>query len=539
MDLPSSLEIAQSAQPRPIAEIATGAGLGPEEIESYGRLKAKVSLDVLNRLEGRNDAPLVCVTSVTPTRSGEGKTVTSIALTEALGLLGSRPMLCLREPSLGPVFGIKGGAAGGGFAQIVPMEDVNLHFTGDLHAVGAANNLLAAMIDAHLLHGNRLGIDPLTITWRRCLDMNDRALRRIVVALGGRANGYPRETGFDITAASEVMAIVAVARDLSDLRRRLGEITVGRTHDGDRVTAEELGAAGSMAVLLKDAIKPNLVQTLEGQPVLVHAGPFANIASGNNSLIADRIALKLADLVVTESGFGADMGFEKFCDLVAPVGGIRPSAVVVVVTPKTLAAHGPANLARHLSIVRSFGLEPVVAINRHTDDTRATLLEAQRAVAAAGATTAEVNDGFEHGGAGATALAEAVLEALQQPTSFHQAYEPSDSLEAKLMKVAALYGATDLALAPAARKTIDRLTADGLDHLPVCVAKTHLSLSHDVALGPTPENFTFVVRDLVPYTGAAWVVALAGDMQTMPGLGRSPAAHRIDVTDAGQTVGLF
>jgi len=537
--LPSSLEIAQNAELRPIAEIAAGLGLEPEEIEPYGRFKAKIGLDVLDRLDGRADAPLVCVTSITPTRSGEGKTTTAVALTEALGLLGGRPVLCLREPSLGPVFGLKSGAAGGGYAQVVPMEDLNLHFTGDLHAIGAANNLLAAVLEAHLLHGNQLGIDPLSITWRRCLDMNDRALRDVVVALGGRVNGYPRETGFDITAASEVMAIVAVASDLTDLRRRLGAVTIGRTYDGDRVTAEALGAAGSMAVLLKDAVKPNLVQTLEGQPVLVHAGPFANFASGNNSLIADRVALKLGDMVVTESGFGADMGFEKFCHLVARSGGLRPAAVVVVATPRTLDAHGPANLERHLAIVRSFGVEPLVAINKHPDDTVAAAEDAQRVALEAGAEVAEVCDAFERGGAGAVALGEAVLQAAARPSSFRFAYELDDPIETKLAKVAALYGAADVALSPAAKRAAARLRDDGLGELPVCVAKTQLSLSHDTALGPTPDNFTLVIRDLKPFTGAGWVVALAGDMQTMPGLGTDPAALRIDLDADDRTVGLF
>jgi len=535
----SSLEIAQNAELRPIGEIAADLGLEPEEIELYGRFKAKIGLDVLDRLDGRSDAPLVCVTSITPTRSGEGKTTTAVALTEALGLLGGRPVLCLREPSLGPVFGVKGGAAGGGYAQVVPMEELNLHFTGDIHAIGAANNLLAALIDASVLHGNTLGIDPLSITWRRCLDMNDRALRNVVIALGGRANGYPRETGFDITAASEVMAIVAVASDLADLRRRLGAITIGRTYDGNRVTAEALGAAGSMAVLLKDAVKPNLVQTLEGQPVLVHAGPFANIASGNNSLIADRVAQKLGDLVVTESGFGADMGFEKFCDLVARAGGLRPSAVVLVITARTLEAHGPENLERHLAIVRSFGVEPVVAVNKHPDDPVAAVETTRQVALEAGANAAEICDGFERGGAGAVELAEAVLAATKCPPAFRPAYELSDPLEAKLAKVAALYGAADVALAPAAKKAAKRLRDDGLGDLPVCVAKTQLSLSHDIALGPTPKNFTFPIRDLKAYTGAGWILALAGDMQTMPGLGADPAAVHIDLDADGRTVGLF
>src|SRR6266852_370788 len=380
--MPSSLEIAQEAQLRPIADIAAAAGLLPDEIEPYGRYKAKIDLSVLDRLAGNADAKLVCVTAITPTKAGEGKTTTSVSLTQGLGAIGKSPVLCLREASLGPVFGIKGGAAGGGYAQVVPMEDLNLHFTGDIHAIGAANNLLAAMLEAHLLHGNRLGIDPLTVSWRRCLDMNDRALRSVVVGLGGRANGYVRESGFDITAASEVMAIVAVARDLFDLRRRLGAITVAYSWEGEPVTAEQLQAAGAMTVLLKDALKPNLVQTLEGQPAFVHCGPFANIAHGNSSLVADLVGLKLGDYLVTESGFGSDMGMEKLLDIVCRVGGLAPSAIVLVATVRALKHHGgdpdgglealergAGNLARHIGIVNESGLNAVVAVNRFPADT--------------------------------------------------------------------------------------------------------------------------------------------------------------------------
>src|SRR5436309_11539147 len=379
--MPSSLEIAQEAELRPIGEIAAAAGLLADEIEPYGRYKAKIDLTVLDRLAAREDAKLIDVTAITPTRAGEGKTTTSVSLTQGLGPIGKDPVVCLREASLGPVFGIKGGAAGGGYAQVVPMEDMNLHFTGDIHAIGAANNLLAAMIEAHVLHGNELGVDPLSISWRRCVDINDRALRDIVIGLGGRANGYVRQSGFDITAGSEVMAIVAVASDLKDLRRRLGAITVAQTYGGENVTAEQVRAAGAMTVLLKETIKPNLVQTLEGQAALVHCGPFANIAHGNNSLVADRVALKLGDYVVTESGFGADMGMEKFFDIVCRAGGLTPSAVVLVATVKALKHHGgdpeggaeaievgAANLARHLKIVGGFGLRAVVAINRFPGD---------------------------------------------------------------------------------------------------------------------------------------------------------------------------
>src|SRR5881275_276569 len=379
--MPSSLEIAQSAALRPIDELATELGLLPEEVDLYGRFKAKIDLSAIDRLSGAPDAKIIDVTAITPTKAGEGKTTTSVSLTQGLGHIGRSPVLCLREASLGPVFGIKGGAAGGGWAQVVPMEDMNLHFTGDIHAIGAANNLLAAMLEAHILHGNKLSIDPLSISWRRCVDINDRALRDIAVGLGGRANGYVRQTGFDITAASEVMAIVAVARDLFDLRERLAAITVGSTYGGEPVTAEHLKAAGAMTVLLKETIKPNLVQTLEGQPVFVHCGPFANIAHGNNSLVADRVALKLGDFVVTESGFGSDMGMEKFFDIVCRVGDLQPDAVVLVATVKALKHHGgnpeggadaiqagSANLVRHLGIVRACGLDAVVAVNRFPDD---------------------------------------------------------------------------------------------------------------------------------------------------------------------------
>ncbi len=536
---PSSLEIAQAAELRPIVEIAHELGLEPDEIELFGRAKAKIHLSVLDRLATRRDAAIVAVTAITPTTSGEGKTTTAVALTQGLGLLGAEPVLCIREPSLGPVFGIKGGAAGGGRSQVVPMEDLNLHFTGDMHAIGAANNLLAAMIDAHVLHGNALGIDPQTITWRRCLDMNDRALRQVITGLGGRVNGTPRETGFDITAASEVMAIVAVARDLDDLRTRLGNVVVARTVDDRPVTAEDLGAAGAMTVLLKNALEPNLVQTLEGQAALVHAGPFGNIASGNNSIVADLVARKLGDIVVTESGFGADMGFEKLADIVCRAGGFAPAAVVLVATPATLAQHGAGNLARHIGIVRAFGLDPVVAINRHRDDAGEAVRAAQLALDA-GATAAEICDGYAHGGAGSIALAGAVLEALEQPSAFRFAYELEDPLEEKVRKLAVgLYGAEDVELLPAARARLETFARDGIDRLPVCIAKTHLSVSHDAALGPTPSGYTFVVRDFRPYTGAGWIVALCGDMQSMPGLSAAPAAQQIDIGPDGRTVGLF
>ena len=551
--MPSSLEIAQNAQLRPIADIAAETGLLPDEVDLYGRYKAKIDLAVLDRLAQRPDAKLIDVTAITPTKAGEGKTTTSVSLTQGLGHIGRSPVLCLREASLGPVFGNKGGAAGGGYAQVVPMEDMNLHFTGDIHAIGAANNLLAAMIEAHILHGNELGIDPLSISWRRCVDINDRALRDIVIGLGGRANGYVRQTGFDITAGSEVMAIVAVAADLKDLRRRLGAIVVGETREGVPVTAEQLSAAGAMTVLLKETIKPNLVQTLEGQPALVHCGPFANIAHGNNSLVADRVALKLGDYVVTESGFGADMGMEKFFDIVCRTGKLRPNAVVLVATVKALKHHGgspdggieaieagAANLSRHLGIVREFGLNAVVAVNRFPQDDDDEIERVRAIALERGAFAAEVNTAFEDGGSGAAALAEAVVAAAEEPSSFDYMYPLDWQIEAKIEAIATrVYGADGVLLLKAARDKAEQLEHSGMQNLPICMAKTHLSLSHDPLLTNAPTGFTVTVRDLRAYTGAGWIVALCGDMQTMPGLGKAPAAVNVDIDDDGRTVGLF
>jgi formate--tetrahydrofolate ligase len=551
--MPSSLEIAQQAELLPISEVAAAAGLLAGEVEPYGRFKAKIDLGVLERLAGRPDAKLIDVTAITPTKAGEGKTTTSVSLTQGLGFIGRSPVLCLREASLGPVFGIKGGAAGGGYTQVVPMEDLNLHFTGDIHAIGAANNLLAALLEAQILHGNRLGIDPLTVSWRRCLDINDRALRDVVVGLGGRPNGYPRQSGFDITAASEVMAIVAVAADLQDLRARLGAITVARTYEGEPVSAEQLRAAGAMTVLLKDALKPNLVQTLEGQPALVHCGPFANIAHGNNSLVADRVALKLGDYVVTESGFGSDMGMEKFFDIVCRAGNLTPNAVVLVATVKALKHHagdpdggpeaietGAANLARHLAIIREFGVNPVVAINRFPGDSTEEIELVRTLALQQGAYAAEINDGFEQGGKGAAQLAEAVVAAADQPSHFNHLYPLDAPIEQKIETIASrVYGADGIVLLKAARDKIAQFNQAGLDRLPICMAKTHLSLSHDPTLTNAPTGFTVTIRDLRPYTGAGWIVALCGDMQTMPGYGKTPAANNVDIDTEGRTVGLF
>jgi formate--tetrahydrofolate ligase len=551
--MPSSLQIAQEAVLQPITEIAAAAGLEPDEIDPYGRYKAKVSLSVLDRLADKADGKLIDVTAITPTKAGEGKTTTSVSLTQGLGYLGKSVALCLREASLGPVFGIKGGAAGGGYTQVVPMEDMNLHFTGDIHAIGAANNLLAAMLEAHLLHGNVLGIDPLSINWRRCMDINDRSLRDIVVGLGGKANGNTRQTGFDITAASEVMAIAAVASDLKDLRARLGAITVGNTYEGEPVTAEQLQAAGSMAVLLKETIKPNLVQTLEGQPAFVHCGPFANIAHGNNSVVADRVALKLSDYVVTESGFGSDMGMEKFFDIVCRLGNLRPDAVVLVATVKALKHHagepdggmeaieaGAANMTRHLGIIREFGLNAVVAVNAFPGDTTDEVELVKRIALEHGAYAAEANNGFLRGGEGGAALAEAVVAAADEPSKFDFVYPLDAPIEDKIELIAKrVYGADGINLLPAARAKIKSFNETGLDKLPICMAKTHLSLSADPLLANAPTGFTVGVRDLRAYTGAGWIVALCGDMQTMPGLGKKPAAMSVDIDEDGETVGLF
>jgi formate--tetrahydrofolate ligase len=543
----SSLEIAQAAFLRPIAEVAEGAGIEEDELELYGRHKAKVSLDLLDRLADAPQGRLVAVTAITPTPAGEGKTTTAIALTEGLGLLGERPILCLREPSLGPVFGIKGGAAGGGYAQVVPMEDLNLHFTGDLHAITAANNLLAAMLDAHVLQANELGIEPLSITWRRCLDMNDRSLRQVVTGLGGKVNGLPRETGFDITAASEVMAILAMARDLSDLRERLGRITVGTTYDGEPVTAEQLGAAGAMTVLLKQAIQPNLVQTLEGEPAFVHAGPFANIAHGNSSLVATRMALALGETVITEGGFASDLGLEKFLDIVCRAGGLAPNVIVLVATVRALEHHGDGdlergvdNLERHLGIAREFGLPAIVAVNAFPDDPRQKLERVRGLALERGAWAAEICEGFERGGAGATALAETVQEAASRPSDFAPVYDLERPIAEKIETIARrIYGADGVELLPAARTAIKRFEERGLGGLPICMAKTQLSLSHDPKRRNAPTGFTVPVRDVRAYTGAGWLVPLCGEMQTMPGLGRHPAALDIDVACDGRTIGLF
>ena len=530
--------------PRPIADVAAELGLGPEEIVPYGRDMAKVPLEAIERRRGVEPGRVVAVSAITPTPAGEGKTTTAIGLVDGLVRSGRSAVACLREPSIGPVFGIKGGGTGGGRAQLVPAEDVNLHFTGDIHAVTTATNLLAALIDAHVFHGNALGIDLRTVTWRRCLDVNDRALRRVVTGLEPPGRGSV-ETGFDIAAASETMAVVAVARDLDDLRERLGRITVARTFDGAPVSAEQVGAAGSMAVLLRHALEPNLVQTLEGAPALVHTGPFANLAHGNASLVSELLAVRTADYVVAEGGFAADLGLEKHFHLVAR-RGVEPSAVVLVATVRALRHHGRgsladglANLERHISIVEGFGIHPVVAVNRFPGDSEADVAFVRSAARACGAFAAEATSAYEAGGRGAAALAEAVAAAAELPVRVTYVYEPEDPVRVKIEKIARrVYGAAGIELSEEARATIRRCEQEGLDQLPICMAKTPLSLSHDPELLNAPRGFTLPVREIRPYTGAGWLVVLCGDVMTMPGLSASPAAHRIDVDEQGRTVGL-
>ncbi len=556
----SSLEIAQEATLRPIIDIARGMGLEEDEVDLYGRYKAKVSLGAIDRLADAPDAKIVCVSAITPTKAGEGKTTTSVSLTQGLGYIGKRPILCLREPSLGPIFGIKGGAAGGGLTQVVPMEDLNLHFTGDFHAVAAANNMLAAFIDRHLFYGNECRIDPHRVTWRRALDMNDRHLRNIVSGLGGTTHGIPRETGFDIVAASEVMAIMGMATSLQDLRRRIGAITVGYDVDGAPVTAEQMGCAGAMTVLLKDALKPNLIQTLEGQPCFMHIGPFGNIAHGNSSIVADLVGRKVGEYLITEAGFGSDLGMEKFMDIVCRAGGFAPDAVVVVATAKALKHHagleddprnsasdnlraieeGSANLARHIENAKGFGVPCVVAANRFPGDTDEEVALVQKLAMEQGAHAAVLNEGFSKGGEGAAEMAEAVADACDQPSSFTFVYEDSDPIDVKIEKIATrVYKADGVDFLPAARQKIEQFTRDGLTGLSICMAKTHLSISHDPALKGAPRGFTVPVRDLRAYTGAGFVTALCGTIVQMPGLGKTPAGFNVDIDEDGRTVGLF
>ena len=554
----TDIEIAQSVTPMPVEDIAAGLGLSRGELVMYGSDKAKVRLSALKDRQDRPDGKLVLVTAITPTPAGEGKTTTTVGLGDALHRLGKKTVLALREPSLGPVFGIKGGAAGGGDAQVIPMEDINLHFTGDMHAIGAANNLLAAMLDNHIHQGNALGIDTRRITWKRCVDMNDRQLRQITDGLGGRLNGVPREDGFDITVASEIMAILCLARDIPDLKEKLAAIVVGYTRDEQPVTAGQLKAQGAMAALLKDAIQPNLVQTLEGTPAFVHGGPFANIAHGCNSVTATRMALKLGDYVITEAGFGADLGAEKFLDIKCRKAGLRPDAVVIVATVRALKHHGGAekgrlgeenlealerglpNLLKHIeNITVKFGLPAVVAVNRFPTDTEAELALVRSKCAEAGANVA-LSEVWAKGGEGGLELAREVLRLTEEPNRFTMMYEDSLLLKEKIAAVVReIYNGDGVDFTPAASRELDKLEALGFGHLPVCMAKTQYSLSDNPALLGWPSGFRVTVRGVRLAAGAGFVVVLTGDIMTMPGLPKVPAAEAIDVDENGKISGLF
>ncbi len=555
-ELKSDIQIAQEAQMLPIAEVARRAGLTEDMIEPYGRTKAKV--DIHSLADTPRKGRLVLVTAINPTPAGEGKTTTSIGLADAMNLAGHQTMLALREPSLGPVFGIKGGAAGGGYAQVVPMEDINLHFTGDFHAIGAANNLCAAMLDNHIKQGNALGVDPRRITWRRCVDMNDRQLRNVVDGLGGVADGCPRQDGFDITVASEVMAAFCLATDLMDLKARLARMVIAYTYDRKPVTVADIHAEGAMTALLKDAIKPNLVQTLEGNPAFVHGGPFANIAHGCNSVEATLTALKLADYVVTEAGFGADLGAEKFLDIKCRYAGIAPDAVVLVATVRALKYNGGVakadlgaenlealeaglpNLLQHVSNIREvWGLPVVVAINAFPTDTPAELALVERRCNELGVSVA-LSEVWAKGGEGGRALADEVVRLCEQPSDFRFAYDVNDTIENKLAAIATkVYHADGVDLTPAAARQLRQLEEQGFGNLPICVAKTQYSFSDDPTKLGAPRGFRITVRNLKVSAGAGFIVALTGDIMTMPGLPKVPAAEKIDVTPDGRIVGLF
>ena len=552
----TDIEIAQEAKLEHISKIAARAGLREEDIEYYGKYKAKIDLSVMKR--EKEDGKLVLVTAITPTPAGEGKTTTTIGLADGMKRLNKSVVVALREPSLGPVFGIKGGAAGGGYAQVVPMEDINLHFTGDFHAIGAANNLLCAMLDNHIFQGNALHIDPEKIVLRRCVDMNDRQLRNIEDGLGGGKNGVPRKDGFDITVASEVMAILCLASSLSDLKARLSRIVVGYTYEGAPVTAGDLKAAGAMTALLKDALKPNLVQTLEGTPALVHGGPFANIAHGCNSVIATKTALKLADYVITEAGFGADLGAEKFLDIKCRAAGLRPSAVVIVATVRALKMHGGLlkeelkeenlqaleqglpNLLRHVSNIRNvYGLPAVVAVNRFPTDTDAEIALVIRKCRELGVNTV-LSDVWAKGGEGGEELAREVVRLCEEENTFRFCYDEKAPVKEKIERIVTrIYGGKDVAYTPEAEEEIARLSALGFGQLPVCMAKTQYSFSDDAKKLGAPEGFTVTVRTVKVSAGAGFLVVLTGNILTMPGLPKVPAAENIDVTEDGRIVGLF
>ena len=553
----TDIEIAQSTQMKPIQEIAKTAGVPEEYLEYYGRYKAKVDYKLLNEIQAE-DGKLILVTAITPTPAGEGKTTTSVGLADGLRKIGKKSIAALREPSLGPVFGIKGGAAGGGYAQVVPMEDINLHFTGDFHAIGAANNLLAAMLDNHIQQGNALGIDVKQITWKRVVDMNDRQLRHIVDGLGGRMQGVPREDGFDITVASEIMAVLCLATSLMDLKQKLGSIIVAYTYDGKPVTAHDLKAEGAMTALLKDALKPNLVQTLEGTPAFIHGGPFANIAHGCNSIMATRMALKLGDYVVTEAGFAADLGAEKFLDIKCRMAGLTPAAVVVVATVRALKYHGGVpkaelnqenlealekglpNLLQHVGNIKNvYGLPCVVAINAFPTDTKAELdlVEAKCRELGVNAALSEV---WAKGGEGGRALAQEVVRLCEEENHFQYAYDVQLPIEEKLEAIVKkIYHGDGVVLTPAAKKQVKQLTDLGFGDLPICMAKTQYSFSDDPALLGAPKGFTVTVRNVKVSAGAGFLVALTGDIMTMPGLPKVPAAEKIDVDEDGRITGLF
>jgi len=555
----SDIEIAQSATLKPIVEIAARLGIPAASVENYGHYKAKIALDYIDSLKDQPDGKLILVTALSPTPAGEGKTTTTVGLGDALNKIGKKTVICLREPSLGPVFGMKGGAAGGGMAQVVPMEDINLHFTGDFSAIGLAHNLLSALIDNHIYHGNELGFDVRRIAWKRVVDMNDRALRDIVVGLGGTANGYPREDGFDIVVASEVMAIFCLSRSLADLKQRLGNIVVGYRRDLSAIRARELNAQGAMTVLLKEALKPNLVQTLENNPAFIHGGPFANIAHGCNSVLATATALKLADYVVTEAGFGADLGAEKFIDIKCRKSGLRPSAVVIVATIRALKYHGGcdlkqinaenltalekgiANLERHVNNVRNhYGLPCVVSVNHFTADTNAEHALLAKTMTALNVPLVLARHWAE-GGAGATDVARKVVEIVEHGQSnFRFVYDETQTLWDKIRTIATkIYGAADISADAKVRAQLDKLQADGYGHYPVCIAKTQYSFSTDAAARGAPSGHTVNIREVRLAAGAEFIVAVCGDVMTMPGLPKVPSADRIDIDAAGRIVGLF
>lgn len=553
----TDVEIAQEAKMQPIAQVAKSLNIAEDDLEMYGKYKAKISLDAWNKVKTNEDGKLILVTAINPTPAGEGKTTTSVGLADAFHKMGKNIAVALREPSLGPCFGLKGGAAGGGYAQVVPMEDINLHFTGDFHAITTAHNLLAAVIDNHIQQGNALDIDVRRVAWKRVLDLNDRALRHVVIGMGGKAHGVPRETGFDITVASEMMAILCLATDLEDMKKRLGQIVVAYTRDGRAVRADELNVTGALTLLFKDAIKPNLVQTLEGTPALIHGGPFANIAHGCNSVMATKFALKYADIVVTEAGFGADLGAEKFLDIKCRFAGLKPSAVVIVATVRALKMHGGLpktelgkvdmsalekgleNLIKHIETVKAFGLPAVVAINAFPTDTKEELYFVEKKCNELGAEVA-LSEVWAKGGEGGIALAEKVLAATEKPNNFNFTYEVEQSIPEKIEAIVKrVYGGDGVVFTGPAMKQLKEIEELGLDKMPVCMAKTQYSLSDDPTKLGRPKNFKITVKELRISAGAGFIVALTGDILTMPGLPKKPAAENMDIDVNGKITGLF